>query len=73
MHRIWRGSKYGCNLRCRTLGHYGATSNATVPGFGMTETCAGSTYNTSFPEHDAEQQYEFASVGQPLNAHHFFS
>lgn len=52
-----------CAVLSRILGQYGAPSNVIVPGFGMTETCAGSIYNLSFPEYDEKQQNEYASVG----------
>ncbi|KAL4897299.1 thioesterase domain protein [Aspergillus ambiguus] len=45
------------------LSMHGAPRNIIVPGFGMTETCAGAIYNTSCPEHDVANGYEFASVG----------
>ncbi|KAI9036326.1 non-ribosomal peptide synthetase [Aspergillus affinis] len=52
-----------CSRVSRRLQEHGAPSNVIVPAFGMTETCAGSIYNLSFPSHDLEQKYEFASVG----------
>lgn len=52
-----------CSRVSRQLQEHGAPSNVIVPAFGMTETCAGSIYNLSFPSHDQEQKYEFASVG----------
>lgn len=41
----------------------GAPKNVISAAFGMTETCAGSIYNPSCPQHDLEQHYEFASLG----------
>ncbi|KAF7595499.1 hypothetical protein BBP40_005835 [Aspergillus hancockii] len=43
------------------LRRYGAPSNVIVPGFGMTETCAGAIFNKESPQFDKSQ--EFASVG----------
>jgi acyl-CoA synthetase (AMP-forming)/AMP-acid ligase II/thioesterase domain-containing protein/aryl carrier-like protein len=52
-----------CSRVSNLLEKYGTPPNVIVPGFGMTETCAGSIYSLSFPSHDMEQKYEFASVG----------
>ncbi|MFE3783991.1 alpha/beta fold hydrolase [Amycolatopsis sp. NPDC059090] len=46
------------------LAPYGLPSTALWPAFGMTETCAGSIYSTSFPASDAGQ--EFANLGKPV-------
>lgn len=40
---------------------YGLARSALWPAFGMTETCAGSTYSRTFPEGDSG--HEFASLG----------
>jgi long-subunit acyl-CoA synthetase (AMP-forming)/thioesterase domain-containing protein len=45
------------------LAKLGAPIHAIVPGFGMTETCAGAIFNTKFPSYDIACQYEFASLG----------
>lgn len=37
--------------------------NVIRPGFGMTETCAGSTYSRSCPSRDIARRLEFASLG----------
>jgi acyl-CoA synthetase (AMP-forming)/AMP-acid ligase II/thioesterase domain-containing protein len=42
---------------------YGTPASFVRPGFGMTETCAGSIYNKECPEVDLENQREFASLG----------
>ncbi|KAI0549857.1 hypothetical protein F4679DRAFT_595190 [Xylaria curta] len=42
----------------------GASGNVITPGFGMTETCAGSIYNLECPNSDIKNHYEFASVGR---------
>ncbi|PGH27376.1 hypothetical protein AJ80_00854 [Polytolypa hystricis UAMH7299] len=41
----------------------GTRSNVVSPGFGMTETCAGSMHNVFSPKYDIEAGLEFASVG----------
>ncbi|RAH44623.1 non-ribosomal peptide synthetase [Aspergillus brunneoviolaceus CBS 621.78] len=48
----------------KLLSRYGTPSNVIVPGFGMTETCAGSIFNTRCPEYDQDQKLEFAAVGR---------
>ena len=52
-----------CAALSELLGRYGAPRNVIVPGFGMTETCAGAIFNCRFPEYDLENGYEFASLG----------
>ncbi|KAJ5329770.1 thioesterase domain protein [Penicillium brevicompactum] len=52
-----------CSRVSKLLEKYGTPPNVIIPGFGMTETCAGSIYSLSFPSHDIEQKYEFSSVG----------
>lgn len=36
------------------------------PGFGMTETCAGSIYGKKCPTYDLAKGYSFASLGKPV-------
>ena len=52
-----------CSAVSKLLGKYGAPDNVIVPGFGMTETCAGAIFNTKCPSYDLQRQHEFASVG----------
>ncbi|PYH88927.1 acetyl-CoA synthetase-like protein [Aspergillus ellipticus CBS 707.79] len=52
-----------CEEVAAQLVRYGAPQNVIAPGFGMTETCAGAIFNTTFPEYDREQQLELASLG----------
>jgi acyl-CoA synthetase (AMP-forming)/AMP-acid ligase II/thioesterase domain-containing protein len=47
------------------LGPFGLPKSGLLPGYGMTETCAGATYSAEFYERDAER--EFASVGVPVS------
>ncbi|KAK4158683.1 acyl-coenzyme A synthetases/AMP-acid ligase [Cladorrhinum sp. PSN259] len=42
----------------------GAPRGVIAPGFGMTETCAGSIYNTDCPNYDLGQRYNVASLGR---------
>ncbi|MFD3515411.1 AMP-binding protein [Streptomyces sp. NPDC058657] len=46
------------------LAPHGLHRGALWPAFGMTETCAGSIYNSEFP--DADHGAEFAAVGRPV-------
>ncbi|CAG8043753.1 unnamed protein product [Penicillium olsonii] len=52
-----------CNEVSKLLSHYGAPRNVLVPGFGMTETCAGAIFNTNCPQYDIDHKLEFTSVG----------
>ncbi|MCJ1313935.1 hypothetical protein MMC25_007615 [Agyrium rufum] len=52
-----------CAAVSRLLGEYGAPPNVIIPGFGMTETCAGAIYNSDCPRYDLKLGLEFASVG----------
>ncbi|KAE8391693.1 putative non-ribosomal peptide synthase-like protein [Aspergillus alliaceus] len=53
-----------CDRLSSLLMNYGAPGNVIVPGFGMTETCAGSIYNSNCPVYDLQHGFEFASVGE---------
>ncbi|KUJ12592.1 putative non-ribosomal peptide synthase-like protein [Mollisia scopiformis] len=53
-----------CGALATLLGDYGAPPNVIVPGFGMTETCAGSFYNVDCPSYDIQNGYQFASLGR---------
>ncbi|KAF2215891.1 hypothetical protein CERZMDRAFT_35326 [Cercospora zeae-maydis SCOH1-5] len=44
----------------------GAPQGILQPAFGMTETCAGCTYNTECPEKDLVGAMDFASLGKPV-------
>lgn len=52
-----------CAVVSQMLNLYGARKNVIVPGFGMTETCAGSIYNLDCPQYDLDCHHEFASLG----------
>ncbi|KIA75356.1 hypothetical protein HK57_00185 [Aspergillus ustus] len=53
-----------CQEVSEALAQYGAPGNIIVPGFGMTETCAGAIFNQHCPRYDLDHQLEFASVGR---------
>lgn len=54
-----------CGAVANLLHHkYGAPRNVIVPGFGMTETCAGAIFNKDFPAYDICNGLEFASLGK---------
>ncbi|OJK03609.1 hypothetical protein ASPACDRAFT_111460 [Aspergillus aculeatus ATCC 16872] len=52
-----------CGRLTAYLSRCGAAENCIVPGFGMTETCAGCIYNLGFPGYDQRHGYDFASLG----------
>ncbi|KAJ2975088.1 hypothetical protein NQ176_g5713 [Zarea fungicola] len=52
-----------CSAVVRAFGALGAPAGFLRPGFGMTETCAGSIYSKKCPNSDLEGVREFASVG----------
>ena len=55
-----------CDAVTRLLGQYGAPMSFIRPGFGMTETCAGSIYNKKCPRYDLATGTEFTSLGFPV-------
>lgn len=46
------------------LSRFGASESAIVPGFGMTETCAGSIFNLDCPKYDIAHRLEYTSLGR---------
>ncbi|MCJ1467234.1 hypothetical protein MMC07_005857 [Pseudocyphellaria aurata] len=50
----------------KLLQRYNAPANFISPGFGMTETCAGSIHAKNCPVYDQEQKLDFASLGSPM-------
>ena len=52
-----------CAALTGQLQTHGAPDDVIRPGFGMTETCAGSIYSRDCPKHDIENNNEFASLG----------
>lgn len=57
-----------CTSLVEMLRSYGAAGNILRPGFGMTETCAGCTYNKACPEYEQKKNLEYASQGKPTQA-----
>lgn len=55
-----------CDALTRVMGRYGAPANFISPGFGMTETCAGSIHATQCPQYDLSRGWEFASLGPAM-------
>ena len=54
-----------CHTLTSLLQHLGAPASFIRPGFGMTETCAGSIYNaTDCPAYDLSRNAEFACLGE---------
>lgn len=53
-----------CLALSSILQKYGAPSDVILPGFGMTETCAGIIYNRDCPASDVAQGYTFATLGK---------
>ena len=57
-----------CDKLTRMFWHYGAPRSFIRPGFGMTETCAGSIYNANnCPSYDVAQGAEFCSLGECID------
>ena len=52
-----------CSAVSKLLSAYGAPENLIIPGFGMTETCAGAIYNVDCPRYDLQNDLEFAALG----------
>lgn len=60
-----------CSVLANQLHHkYGAPENVIIPGFGMTETCAGAIFNRDFPLYDICNGLEFASLGKCMPGIH---
>ena len=53
-----------CSDVSRKLSILGAPDDVLVPGFGMTETCAGAIFNCHFPAYDVEKSLQFACLGR---------
>lgn len=52
-----------CAEITQALQRFGLQGEAVRPGFGMTETCAGSIYSLVSPSYDVKRGLEFASLG----------
>lgn len=56
-----------CDALTHELRRFGVTSDVIRPGFGMTETCAGSIYSRACPSYDLARGLEFASLGSCIS------
>ena len=52
-----------CDALTKLLGHYGVQGDFIRPGFGMTETCAGSIYGLSCPAYELRRGLEYGCLG----------
>ena len=52
----------------KALQGYNLQSEVIRPGFGMTETCAGSIYSKACPSYDVARDNPFASLGKPISS-----
>ena len=57
-----------CTSLLEKLRSCGVAENVLQPGFGMTETCAGCTYNKTCPEYEQKRNLEYVSQGNPTQA-----
>ncbi|OHE91836.1 hypothetical protein CORC01_12844 [Colletotrichum orchidophilum] len=55
-----------CEALQSQLEKYGACKNIIVPGFRMTETCAGCIYNTNCLTNDRESKHQHVAVGEGI-------
>lgn len=56
-----------CVAASALLARYGAPRNAIVPGFGMTETCAGAIFNLDCPAYELRNGLSAASLGRCID------
>ena len=59
-----------CDGLTRLLRGYGITGDVIRPGFGMTETCAGSIYGKSCPSYELEWGLEYGCLGSCIPGIH---
>lgn len=55
-----------CDAVTRLLAKHNALKSFIRPGFGMTETCAGSIYGLDCPAYDIKRRSEFTSLGSTV-------
>ena len=55
-----------CDAVTKLLAKHHAPESFIRPGFGMTETCAGSIYGLDCPAYDIKRRSEFTSLGSPV-------
>ncbi|KAJ5961142.1 uncharacterized protein N7479_008292 [Penicillium vulpinum] len=68
LRQITSGGEANVTKTCDELSQllyekYGAPLDVIVPGFGMTETCAGAIFNNACPHYDVKQGLQFTSLG----------
>lgn len=56
-----------CVALTNLLAKYGSPDNVIMPGFGMTETCAGAIYNLDWPASDLNSGRSTVSVGRCMD------
>lgn len=56
-----------CRRFSELMRKYQAPAGFLSPGFGMTETCAGSIHAKDCPEYDVKKGLDFASLGTPMS------
>lgn len=59
-----------CDELTRELRKFGIRGEVIRPGFGMTETCAGSIYSRQCPSYDLAKSLEFATLGSCIPGIH---
>ena len=59
-----------CDAVTRLLSYYGVERDVIRPGFGMTETCAGSIYGKSCPSYELKRDLEFGCLGSCIPGIH---
>ena len=59
-----------CDAVTKLLGSYGVEGDVIRPGFGMTETCAGSIYGKSCPSYELGRGLEFGCLGSCIPGIH---
>ncbi|KAM0801214.1 hypothetical protein BDR22DRAFT_804970 [Usnea florida] len=52
-----------CEALTKLLSYYGVEGDFIRPGFGMTETCAGSIYGRSCPSYELERRLDYGCLG----------
>ncbi|TIA74254.1 hypothetical protein E3P77_01030 [Wallemia ichthyophaga] len=72
LKKITSGGEASSTKMCATLieqvlAPMGAPKDLIVPGFGQTETCAGSIFNKTFPSQEIRDSRAYAAVGLPMN------
>ena len=59
-----------CDAVTKLLSQYGVEGDVIRPGFGMTETCAGSIYGKSCPSYELERGLEYGCLGSCIPGIH---